>query len=165
MDNNTARQRILIKLMNKVLVCIFINNFSREMSRRCIPSAELSREAGKAGNAFSKTINQGEDPQLSSFLRYWHAASSSSKDKQGRDFPELDFNKLICSEAVNVLLLIRSLSNCDINNLSSEDSKTILNVKFYVDLLTSKKALTEIESNVYKEIYIMLDSGGNQNEA
>ena len=72
MNDNATLQKLLIKILNKII----IDRFHNELSKNSISHSELSIKAGKSPSAFNKNFNSCEQLTLASFLRYSYAATS-----------------------------------------------------------------------------------------
>ncbi|GED13745.1 hypothetical protein [Aneurinibacillus migulanus] len=138
----------LQKLLGKTASMIFIQKFSKYIDTNRIPILELSRTAGKPDNAFSKT-RAGEDPYLSTFLRYWFSCHLlAEKNKVKEPVPPLD--SFFDQEVQKVLSLIYELA--ENGELSKASKKSLSDLQVYINILTKNGEASMQEKEVYKEI-------------
>jgi len=149
-------EKTLIKLLSKVAVKRFMDKLTAELSKLDfdINHLSISKIAGKQDNALSKTLSEGEDPRLSSFLRYWYAISTISKKETGQETPIL-FEKLFDPEVKRILKMISDLGNP--NPLFNEYKDTFKGWKVYVDLLAKQNAITQEEITAYNDFLSKLE--------
>lgn len=155
------QDRALIqKLLNRIAAVKFLDNFKKKAIELNIKSYELSRAAGKIENAFSKTYSEMEDPRLSSFLRFWHAALNIV-EARGEKADELNFNSLIDSELKEILTILNDINEADLKEFLRRHREFFLGLYVYVQLLKNKKAAAEEEIDAYERNLKIIAGDGN----
>jgi len=153
----------LQKLLNKIAVKMLMDNFSRKIYESKITHLELSRKAGKHEGAFNKTMNQMEDPNLSSFLRYWFSARSILKQRN-EDSSQFSLDMLVDEKIEKILTAAADLAESDLEKFCDANHEFLIGLKVHVDLLNSKGRLRPEELGAYTEIYRELKRKENKND-
>lgn len=146
MKDNTTLQ----KLLNKIAVKRFNDNLNEELKDRRITNIELSIKAGKLENAFNKTINEAEDPRMSTFLRYWNAIIELINDKDNES--PIEFNHLLDQKIREILSMAGEMQEADIFHSIEKNKDFYLGLKVYVDILNKRGVLTIKEAHLYSKI-------------
>lgn len=144
----------LQKLLAKIAIKRFIDNFAKVLNGHSITHLELSQSSGKPDNAFNKTVNEAEDPRLSTFLRYWISLEDILKTK-GKEF-DVDFNQLIDGDTRKIIHILKDAHHADLNEIVKAHSQFLLGLKIYFDLLSRKNVLTTSEVEIYHHILKMI---------
>lgn len=144
---NQSLQSLLCKILNKSI----IDKFHNELQKNNINHTTLSIESGKHHSAFNKTFNKAEQLELSSFLRYWYAASTITNSTVTTGAFALE--NFIQEEEVKILALISSTKDSSITSLDRNDIQFIKHLKFHFDFLYKNKKLTTEEIKVFNQIY------------
>lgn len=147
MNETLSLQKLLCKILNKSI----IDKFHNELEKNNINHNKLSADSGKNLSAFNKTFNNAEQLSLSSFLRYWYAATTLTNSTM--DNSPFGLENFIQEEEIHILKLICSIKDCGINYLESEDIQLLKHLKYHFDFLQKNKKLTEDEIEVYNKIY------------
>lgn len=145
---------VLQKLLNKIAVKRFMDNLNNYLFDKSITNIEVSRRAGKPENAFNKTINEAEDPRLSTFLRYYTAVIDALDSRE--EPADIELINLLDEQIIKIFKLSREAQEADIKDLIISQKKLFRGLKVYVDILHQRKALTESEVNMYKNIEKLL---------
>lgn len=146
-NENLSLQKLLCKILNKSI----IDKFHNKIQKNNINHNKLSIEAGKHPSAFNKTFNCAEQLTLSSFLRYWYAASNiTNSTSDTESFPLAEF---VQAEELNLLKLICTLKDCRLDSLEPQDVRFLKHLKYHFDFLLKNKKLTDDETEIYNNIY------------
>lgn len=145
-NNSISLQKLLCKILNKSIV----DKFHNELDKNNINHNALSITSGKIHSAFNKTFNSCEQLSLSSFLRYWYAASCLTNSSTSSGPFSLD--NFIQDEELNILRLICSIKDSDINCLENEDIQFLKHLKYHFNFLRKNNKLTQEEIIVYTKI-------------
>jgi hypothetical protein len=146
---------ILQKLLNKIAVKRFNDIFNEELKDRRITNIELSIKAGKLENAFNKTINEAEDPRMSTFLRYWNAVIELINEKDNES--PIDFNQLLDEKVRKILSMAGEMQEADVFHSIRKNKDFYIGLKVYVDILNKKGVLTIKEVKLYSKIMTVIE--------
>lgn len=143
------------KLLSKVALQRFMQNFRRKLNELDVKDIEISKKSGRHQGAFNKTINEAEDLRLSSFLRYWDTALSIATEHE----VAIDFHDLMNEEVRKILQMVKEFSPSDLgDSIPNIHSKDLIDLKVYVDLLVKQKAITQAEQTAYYQIIEELEN-------
>lgn len=146
-NESLSLQKLLCKILNKSIV----DKFHNELQRNNINHNKLSIDAGKHSSAFNKTFNNMEQLSLSSFLRYWYAASNLTSSSLNSG--PFSLNNFIQDEELQILRLICSIKDSSIDSLENSDIQLLKHLKCHFDFLEKNNKLAKEEIEIYNKIF------------
>jgi hypothetical protein len=146
-NESLSLQKLLCKILNKSIV----DKFHNELQKNNINHNKLSTDAGKHPSAFNKTFNNVEQLNLSSFLRYWYAASTLTSSSLNSGPFSLD--NFIQVEELHILRLICSIKDSSVDSLENTDIQLLKHLKYHFDFLQKNNNLSKEEIEIYNKIF------------
>ncbi|ASS74797.1 hypothetical protein CIG75_07275 [Tumebacillus algifaecis] len=126
----------LQKLLHKVVLKRFFDNWTKEIKENKILQVELSRAAGRNDGAFNKSFKNLEDIQITTFLRYWSALNNVLVEKGKKP---LDFIRLLDHQTAKTLIIASELNIFEFQELAERERDFFIGVKVYIDVFLKEQ--------------------------
>lgn len=155
-----SERKALQKLLETIIAKKFMDNFNSALLSYKISNKSVSEHAGRAHNAFNKLVNQYENPQISTVLRFLHVANEMIKKETRNENKRITLEELIDEELRLTINIAIQVPQAEIKQLVIDNKDFFRSLNVYFSNESRRNvAFTKVERDVFESIQSEIKKG------